>query len=382
MEILEFHEVANLFPLMDGKEYDELCQDIKDNGLLEQIWIHPDGSILDGRNRYRACLQVGIEPSYNYWQNYDQTELEFVLSKNLHRRHLNETQRAIIASKITNTSHGGNRKNQAENFPLEIRQSDAANMLNVSDRTIRTVRTVAKEAPELLQKMEAGKMSAHQAEKKVKEKKRTQERKEMAEKVEAIPFESRFNVFCGDIKTIELTERFDFIITDPPYPREYLSLYEVLARRAKEWLMPSGLLVAMCGQSYLDEIYAMMSEHLEYYWTACYLIPGPAVALRQKQVNTNWKPILIYGSSGYRGKIFGDVYKSEKPDKEHHEWGQSITGMLDLVKQICLPGQNILDPFCGAGTTGVAALLHGCTFTGFDIDMVHVNQSIQRMTEI
>ena len=177
MEILEFHEVANLFPLMEGKEYDELCQDIKDNGLLEQIWIHPDGSILDGRNRYRACLQTGTEPRFDTWRGVD--ELEFVLSKNLHRRHLNETQRGVLVYKIANMKRGRPKKDANLH---NISRKKAAGMANVSERTAASVAKVAKESPELLRKMEAGEMSAHQAEKKVKEKKRTQERKEMAEK--------------------------------------------------------------------------------------------------------------------------------------------------------------------------------------------------------
>ena len=104
MKQLEFHEIANLFPLMEGKEFDELCSDIAANGLLDTIWLHPDGSILDGRNRYRACLHVGVEPRLETWRGID--ALEFVLSKNLHRRHLNESQRAMIAARLVTMSPG------------------------------------------------------------------------------------------------------------------------------------------------------------------------------------------------------------------------------------------------------------------------------------
>jgi len=73
------------------------------------------------------------------------------------------------------------------------------------------------------------------------------------------------------------------------------------------------------------------------------------------------------------------VFKSEGNDKEHHKWGQSESGMLDIVSKICLPGQSILDPFCGAGTTGVAAIRHGCFFDGIDIDETNVNISKARL---
>lgn len=92
-------------------------------------------------------------------------------------------------------------------------------------------------------------------------------------------------------------------------------------------------------------------------------------------VNTNWKPLLIYTRKGerYSGKIFGDVFKSDGNDKDFHKWGQSVSGMLDIVSKLCLPGQYILDPFCGAGTTGIAALLHGCLFDGIDLAIENVN---------
>jgi 16S rRNA G966 N2-methylase RsmD len=186
----------------------------------------------------------------------------------------------------------------------------------------------------------------------------------------------------GDIRTYKTAKRFDFIITDPPYLKEYLPLYDVLAFRAKEWLQDGGLLITMCGQSYLDRIYSMMGEHLQYYWTGCYLTPGQPTPLRARQVNTTWKPLLFFVKRGdkYTGKIFGDVFKSEGNDKSLHEWGQSESGMFSIVGSICLPGQAIFDPFMGAATTGIAALRHGCTFHGIDIDKENVRLSKARLS--
>ena len=65
--IREFHEVANIFPMMQGDEFDALKADIDANGLREPVWLHPDGRIIDGRNRYLACCELGIEPQYRTW---------------------------------------------------------------------------------------------------------------------------------------------------------------------------------------------------------------------------------------------------------------------------------------------------------------------------
>lgn len=211
-----------------------------------------------------------------------------------------------------------------------------------------------------------------------------QQRQEMARAVAEIATSDRWQVWQDDIRTWQAPRQYDFIITDPPYPREYLSLYETLAVRAAEWLAPGGLLVVMVGQSYLDEIIAMMTRHLDYYWTACYLLPEQPTPLRRRAVNTSWKPLLMFVRKGdeYRGKIFGDVFTSPKPAKDHHEWEQSVGGMRSIVDQLALPGQFILDPFVGSGTTGVAALMHGCLFHGIDTDADAVAIAQKRLCEV
>ena len=183
----------------------------------------------------------------------------------------------------------------------------------------------------------------------------------------------------ANAETWQNERRYDYIVTDPPYPKGFLPLYEVLAKRANDWLKDGGLLVTMAGQSYLDEIYNMMSKHLHYYWTAAYLTPGQPTPLRQRNVNTTWKPLLIFSKGEYKGKIFGDVFRSDENEKSFHKWGQSESGMFDIVSKICLPGTSILDPFCGAGTTGIAAIKHGCFFDGLEIDKDNVNISRSRI---
>lgn len=97
--IREFHEVANIFPMMQGEEFDALKADIDTNGLREPIWLHQDGRIIDGRNRYLACCDLGIEPQYRTW-NGAGSLVAFVVSLNLHRRHLTPMQRAGVAVDI------------------------------------------------------------------------------------------------------------------------------------------------------------------------------------------------------------------------------------------------------------------------------------------
>jgi hypothetical protein len=87
----ELHPAAALFPLMDvdGAEFGELVGDIRVHGLVQPI-VRFEGKILDGRNRYRACQHVGVEPRYVEWDGESPTA--YVLSLNLHRRHLTDGQ--------------------------------------------------------------------------------------------------------------------------------------------------------------------------------------------------------------------------------------------------------------------------------------------------
>lgn len=149
---------------MSPTEFDALVEDIRANDLREAIWTH-DGQIIDGRNRYNACSQIGIEPRFREW-NGEGSLVSFVVSLNLKRRHLNESQRAMVAQRLSTFKFGQNQHTSVEGTQIcePVSQSDAAKLLNVSPRIVSSAKKVAdKGVPELIEKVESGEISVSAA---------------------------------------------------------------------------------------------------------------------------------------------------------------------------------------------------------------------------
>jgi 16S rRNA G966 N2-methylase RsmD len=179
----------------------------------------------------------------------------------------------------------------------------------------------------------------------------------------ALSFDARCN---NGVVYYFSADSIDWIITDPPYPKELLGVYDDLGSLAANVLKPGGSLVCMIGQYHLPAIIEKLSAHLTYHWTIPYLTPGQTTRVFPRRINPFWKPVLWFTKGEFNGDWVGDVAKSSAGDKRFHEWGQSESGFRDLMARFVKPGDSILDPFMGAGTTGVVALELGAKFIGIE----------------
>lgn len=123
---MQFHDVANIFPMMSAEEFDELKRDIQANGQLMPIWVY-ESKIVDGRNRYQACVDLGIEPVYQTVPGSPDMPalLTFVISLNEKRRHLNSGQKAFIALEVERLLAEDARKRQLAGKKIEPREYPA-----------------------------------------------------------------------------------------------------------------------------------------------------------------------------------------------------------------------------------------------------------------
>jgi N6-adenosine-specific RNA methylase IME4 len=171
------HSVANLFPMMNNDEYAALVADIHQHGQREPIWLL-DGQIIDGRNRWQACRDLGIQPiTRNYTGATDTASLiAFVVSLNLKRRHLNSGQLAIVALDIEKTlaqanppgrPSGEEMCQRIDTFtaPLGRNAEQAAAIVGTNRRYVSDAKNIAQQAPDLLNEVRTGAITLPEAKK-------------------------------------------------------------------------------------------------------------------------------------------------------------------------------------------------------------------------
>jgi hypothetical protein len=148
-QAFEVHPVANIFPMMSEDEYQGLKADIAEFGQHEAITVWCN-LLIDGRNRLRACDELGIEPMV--CELDESTDpVGWAVSYNLHRRHLSTSQRANVAAKLETLKHGDvkSQKNEMQNC---ISREDAAKMMNVSPRSVADAKKVQEHGSEELKR--------------------------------------------------------------------------------------------------------------------------------------------------------------------------------------------------------------------------------------
>lgn len=156
----EFHPIADIFPMMSRREFDELVADIDAHGQQVPIWTF-NGSIIDGRNRYKACLKLNLVPMMIEWEGDESELVSFIVSLNLKRRHLKTSQRGAVAAKLANMP---NHRPLDKDANLHTSKVEAAELLNVSPRTVADAKVVLdKGSPELIEAVEQGSVAVSAA---------------------------------------------------------------------------------------------------------------------------------------------------------------------------------------------------------------------------
>lgn len=158
------HPAATAFPLMEGEAYERLREDVRAHGLRIPIVLAKHDAqwmTLDGRNRQRACDETGKKPRYEYFEGDLDAAIAHAVSLNIARRHMNESQRGMVATKLADLKPG---RPSESGKSAGLTQSAAAELLNVGERTVRDAKVVcAKGVPELASAVEKGDVAVSRA---------------------------------------------------------------------------------------------------------------------------------------------------------------------------------------------------------------------------
>jgi 16S rRNA G966 N2-methylase RsmD len=265
---------------------------------------------------------------------------------------------------------GFSKSEKADAQPINTLKTLAAE-IGTSAGNFHKMETIKKSNPELWKAVKKDEISIDKAHKQVKQ----EEKKEIRAELAAI----------GAAKTIDLDLRLgdfedvladipdgsiDCIITDPPYPFEFIECWSKLSRFAKRVLKPHGFCIAYSGQTHLPEVIKRMSENMDYYWTFCVYHKGQTQIVPGAEFICRWKPVLIFqnGKKHKQHGTFEDYFISEQREKGGHDWQQSESGIKYLIEMFTMPGDKMVEPFAGAGTTLKVAVELGRSIVGAEID--------------
>lgn len=213
--------------------------------------------------------------------------------------------------------------------------------------------------------------------------KRDQERARKQAEMAAQPAPGECGVWHGDMREVGTRiadNSVDLILTDPPYPGEFLPLFSDLSTFSARVLKPGGLCLVYSGQIFLPEVMRRLSESLNYVWTFAIKHSGGNQRIFKANINTAWKPVILLCKPLFDvwWDSFVDVTSGGR-EKDLHEWQQAESEAAYFIEHLSLPGQVVVDPFCGSGTVLSAAKKLGRQYQGIEMDGEHVQRACARL---
>jgi len=379
------------------EEYAQLEKSILEDGCRDALIVWND-TIIDGHNRYAICMahDIPFRTVEKSFDNKDDVKIWMVYNQ-IARRNLNAFQtgelgeriRPLIAAKakekeITHTKDG---YQKSDNPPIDTNK-EIIKTTKLSHDTQSRIKKIVEKAPEnIKQQLRNGDKSINEVYKDIKKEEKLQERREeLAQKTtEAQKLPDTITLYHGDfLKEYEKLgkESIDCIITDPPYVNEWLDNYAGFAKASEYVLKPGGFLITYIGHIHMDKILEQMTPYLEYYWIVMLKHAGTNAAVHSRSVQCGMKPILIFNKSPRLKpkRYFNDVIIGTGKEKDAHEWQQGEEELRQLFEPFTDPGDLILDPFMGSGTTIAMAKKLNRRAIGFDIDEMNVAITNRRVS--
>ena len=402
---------------MSDDEFASLKADIRAHGVLVPIELDSDGVTLDGHHRIRAWTELKAEgvrlPDYPRIVRAGLSEddkVAHVLALNLARRHLTPKQRSEVVgmlrvkgwslrriAEVAGISEVTVRRDLgaiasfgAIDLPDRIerrnggtyparRPSVTVTSSRDERRALAALATLGNDAPGRLLTVRRAEILAREVQL---ERRRNGRGRKV---VQGRDWEIRHGDFRLALDDVA-DESVDLVVTDPPYGDVALPLWSDLAELCARVLKPGRVLVALTGQRSLADVIGTLTEHLTWVWLGMIPRSGAAspTSARGLRIDSRFIPVVVLSAGRYEPRgYFLDVVKPEtkvKGLKAEHPWEQPVGPFLELVEAFSKSGEVVLDPMCGTGTTGVAALQLGRQFLGVDKDKAAVSLAVERLS--
>ncbi len=391
-----------LFPELTDEEYKDLKEDIAKRGVQVPVELDEHGNILDGHHRVKICKELNIK-DYPIITRFDLSEQEkrvHIRKLNIARRHLSCIQKRELIEeqlkespeisdrqiaedfKVSNKTVSETRKKLEEKNELCKLHSSRGKDGKVRPRSIYSTRdkkekitTIAEKKPQLINKIDDGEKTIDSVFNGIiKEEEKQKRIEELQKKAENFEETDAVRVIKGDFRDVKIEpESVNAIITDPPYTKEFVPLWSPFAEFASKVLVPGGYLIAYSWVTCLPQIYNILSEHLEYFWTLSLIYKTPYINYPTKTFN-RFNVILVYYKPplSLPEEYFNDVIFGPGKEKDFHNWQKPESELYGIIDKFTKPNDLILDPFAGSGSTLSACLKKQRRVIGIEINEYHI----------
>jgi predicted methyltransferase len=405
-------EFAALIPPLTEDERSQLERNIVDHGGARDpivVWAKAGKlTLVDGHNRYEICTRLNLPFEIEEMRFDDRNAaMLWIIDNQKGRRNLPdfaktelEIKREFIHASMTAPAHRPKKSDQETNQKSGYlpdhheRTKDAkiGDAVGVSRDTVAKVRRITEAADsglvddETIAKLRRGAVSINHVDKEIKKQRaevRAVQKKKEAAAAGCLDGEI---VRLGDFRSVlpSIPDGcVDLIFTDPPYDKETVPLYEDMAREAARILRPGGSLICYLGQYATADVCRLMGNHLKFFWPLCCYHEGPGQVMAFWGIRVKWKPMLWFVNGGNRfdtSAVIEDLIVSTK-EKSSHPWQQSVTEARYYIEKLTPDGGLIVDPFCGGGTTAVAAKQSGRKWITCELDPEYAAIATQRIKE-
>lgn len=382
----------------DKGDIQELANSIKDVGLLQPAVVDTDNNLIAGWRRILAHKLLGrgeieVRIAGNIKDVYQALRAE--RDENVCQKPFLPSEAVEAAKRIEELEREEAKKRLAvrsEKFS-EVKKKDKGNALDKTAKAVGMSRPTYIKAKKVVMAAEKDPISFEyikdemdetgKVDRAHKELRRVEKKK--AREANKVDLPQDDNIWLGDFR--EVGQRIpdnsvDIIFTDPPYDENSIGLYRDLGIFAKRVLKPGGLCLAYSGQIHLLKVGNALSENLEFVWTYAIKHQSGRRRIFKVKARNGWKPIFAFCKPPLEvWWEWLDDWIEGKQEKGNHEWQQAIVEAYHFLNNLCISDGLVIDPFCGSGTTLVAAKKLGLRYIGIDSNPDNMEKITRRLND-